>query len=264
MTAGISSRPAVGDLAAAWPRELTGLALLALDQVDSTQRLARTLVERQLAEDELPPACCVIALEQTLGRGRRGREWKSGRGLGVWATVVAGSETADLGSLPLRSAVALAEVLARSELAVRVKWPNDLLIEGRKLGGLLIETLLRDGSRAWAMVGFGINLEHRDEELPTPTAVSLRSLGAAEEVCRLESIAPRLAGAVWKEIVSPRADWLESYQAWSVHRPGDRIDCDLEGERVHGELIGFDGSGALRLRTPQGERSVVAGDVYAW
>jgi len=256
--------PTVGSLAAAWPRELSGLALLAIDEVDSTQRLARTLVERQLAEDEIPPACCIVALEQTRGRGRRGRSWESAAGKGVWATLVVVVEPAALGALPLRSAVALAEALAGLAPEVRLKWPNDLMVVGRKLGGILIETILRDGVGAWAMIGFGVNLEHGDDDLPTAEAASLRSIGVAPASRRLERLAPQLAGALWREIELPSTDWLERYRARSVHRPGDRIECDLESERVTGELIGFEENGALRLRTPAGERSVVTGDLFRW
>ena len=257
------SAPTVESIAAAWPRELTGLALIAVNEVDSTQRLARSLLERHLAEDETLPSCCVLALAQTRGRGRRGRPWASVPGVGVWATVVASVDSAELGSLPLRSAAALAAALADA-VPVRVKWPNDLVVDGRKLGGLLIETILREPPRGWAMVGFGVNAEHGEDELPTPQATSLRALGVAPERRRLERLAPELAGAIWRELQGESVDWLDDYRARSAHRPGDRIECDLEGERIAGELVDFDDHGALRLRTAAGERAVGAGDVFAW
>jgi BirA family transcriptional regulator, biotin operon repressor / biotin---[acetyl-CoA-carboxylase] ligase len=254
----------VASIAAAWPRELTGLALVAVDETDSTQRLARTLLERHLSDDEALPPCCVLALAQTRGRGRRGRSWASGPGLGVWATVVGAVNPSLLGTLPLRSAAALAAALAGVVPSVRVKWPNDLVVEGRKLGGLLIEAVVREPERAWAMVGFGVNARHDEDALPTLQATSLRRLGVADRALRLESLAPMLAGAVWSELRVERDNWLDDYRARSAHRPGDRIECDLEGERVVGELVDFDIRGALRLRTADGERAVAAGDVYSW
>jgi BirA family biotin operon repressor/biotin-[acetyl-CoA-carboxylase] ligase len=257
-------RPTTEGIAAAWPRELVDLALLVVDRVDSSQRLARTLLERLLAEDETPPPCCILALEQTGGRGRRGRSWASAAGLGVWATVTAGVEPSELSSLPLRAAAALATELATKVPRVRVKWPNDLVVDGRKLGGVLVEAVSRQPSSAWAMIGFGVNAGHDEGELPTPQATSLRVLGVDGTERRLEHLAPRLAGAVWSETRGERAGWLDAYRARSAHRPGDHIECDLEGERVAGDLVGFDAHGALRLRTASGERAVAAGDVFAW
>lgn len=259
-----AARGSLQSLAAAWPGELTDLALVAVSEVDSTQRLARTLLDRHLEEDEAPPTCCVLALTQTQGRGRRGRAWVSAPGQGVWATVMHGVESATLPSLPLRAATALAATLSALGPEVGVKWPNDLVVGGRKLGGLLIDTVRRDAEKAWSLVGFGINVGHGESELPTAQATSLRRLGVEPERCELAAVAPACVLAVWGEMLRMRSDWLEAYRRASVHRPGDRIECELEGETLHGELVGFDDEGALRLRTDTGERRVTSGDVYAW
>jgi BirA family transcriptional regulator, biotin operon repressor / biotin---[acetyl-CoA-carboxylase] ligase len=256
--------PLLAELSAAWPRELLGVALVACDEIDSTQRLARTLLDRHLADDEELPRCCVLALAQSAGRGRRGREWQSAPGLGVWATVVVPVAPASLASVPLRTATALAETLAHEVPGVRLKWPNDLVVEGRKLGGLLVETVARDGERAWALIGFGVNLGHAVGDLPTPLATSLRLLGVAENELSPATWAPRLVAALMLEHEQERGDWLERYRARSAHRPGDRIECDLEGERIAGEFVALDAHGALRLRCADGERTITSGDVYAW
>jgi len=251
------------DVAAAWPRELLPVALVAHEEIDSTQRLARELLDRHLAEDETPPTCCVLALAQSSGRGRRGRSWESARGLGVWATLVLAMRPESLGAAPLRAAVALAETLAAAVPAVRLKWPNDLVVGERKLGGILVESVQRDG-RAWALVGFGVDLGHGAEELPTERATSLRLLGVAAGDRALADWAPRLVAAIWRELAGEPGDWLARYRARSAHAPGDRLRCDLDGAEVDGRFVEVDASGALRLRCDDGERTITSGDVYAW
>lgn len=252
------------DLAAAWPRELLPVALVAVDEVDSTQRLARELLDRHLAEDETPPVCCVVALAQTRGRGRRGRAWESASGLGVWATLLIAVPPDALGAVPLRTAAALGEALAGAVPELRLKWPNDLVVDGRKLGGILVESVQRDG-RAWALVGFGVNLAHGEAELPLPQATSLRLLGAPARECVLDHWAPRLVAAAWHELAAPGDDWLARYRALSAHRAGDRLRCDVDGRSVAGELVAIDPDGSLRLRGDDGdERKITSGDVFAW
>jgi biotin-[acetyl-CoA-carboxylase] ligase BirA-like protein len=256
-------KPTLSDLAAAWPRELLDVALVACESVDSTQRLARTLLDRHLAEDETPPACCVLALAQTRGRGRRGRGWASAAGQGVWATLLAPIAPEALGAAPLRTAVALGEALAPAAPQLRLKWPNDLVVGARKLGGILVEAVQRDG-RAWALVGFGVDLGHGEDELPAPKATSLRLLGVPAAQRRLVDWAPRLVEAVHRELAAGRGDWLERYRALSAHAAGDPLRCDLDGESVEGSFVAVDGDGALRLRCADGERLLTSGDVYAW
>jgi len=255
--------PTLSDLAAGWPRELLDVALVACESVDSTQRLARTLLDRHLAEDETPPACCVLALTQTRGRGRRGREWASAEGLGVWATLLLAAPVETLGAAPLRAAVALGEALAPAVPALRLKWPNDLVAGERKLGGILVECVQRDG-RAWLLVGFGVDLGHGEDELPGPQATSLRRLGVPAAERRLVDWAPRLVASVWRELSGAPGDWLARYRALSAHAPGDLLRCDLDGEALEGRFVGVEPDGALRLRCAEGERLLTSGDVYAW
>jgi BirA family biotin operon repressor/biotin-[acetyl-CoA-carboxylase] ligase len=254
---------APADLAAAWPGELAGLALLAFDRLDSTQSFARRLLDRFLAEDETPPPCLVVALEQTAGRGRRGRAWSSGAGDGVWASLLVGVDAAELGSVPMRAAVALCESLAPLVGGVRIKWPNDLLVDGRKLGGLLVEAVARGGGRGWAIVGYGVNVHQDADRLPTAQATSVR-LAASGRAIDLPALSARLAAGLWRALAGGNPEWLASYRARSAHADGDRLTCELESERLDGRFAGFDENGRLRLDTAAGERVISAGDVFPW
>lgn len=108
---------------------------------------------RALAESGAPRGTVVLALEQTHGRGRRGSAWASRPGAGVWMSIVLPGDDGGP-ELPLIVGVACAEVLEEETgLAVTVKWPNDLMIDGRKVGGVLVERF-----PAGVVVGIGVNV----------------------------------------------------------------------------------------------------------
>ena len=226
--------------------------------VDSTNRLARRVAEAY--PDSQPPPLSLIARAQTAGRGRRGRRWVSPPGQGIYASLllpVAGAEA--LASWPLRVPLALCEALDEHGVACGIKWPNDLLVDGRKLGGVLLEALA--GSRA-AIVGFGINGAQAERELPAPGSTSLRLAAAGPvELSRLvvelvRAVGERLAeGGLTKALV-------EAYRRRSVHHPGDPLRCRVGDEEVAGRFAGFDDRGRLRLATAGGERVLGAAEVH--
>ena len=129
--------------------------VVAFDEIGSTLDVAHELGEAGAASGTL-----VIADAQTAGRGRMRRSWRSERGAGLWLTFVerpAGDES--LGVLALRLALALAPALDRfAERPIRLKWPNDLYVDGKKLAGLLVEARWRAARLDWLAVGIGINV----------------------------------------------------------------------------------------------------------
>jgi BirA family biotin operon repressor/biotin-[acetyl-CoA-carboxylase] ligase len=259
--------PRPADFATAWPRALVEeICLVAVDRVDSTQRRARRLLDRHLAEDERPRPFAVVAIEQSAGRGRQGRGWASGPGRGVWASLVAPLDRSDLQSLPMREAVALAERLrSTTGIDCRLKWPNDLVVHGRKLGGLLIDVTQSAGGEAWAVVGFGVNLLPPRSEPAAAVATSLAGeAGTGVLMPPLTACAVELVSAAASALKQPEARWLERYRALSVHAPGDRLVCHLADGELEGSFVGFDDHGFLRLRVEGRERVVRSGEVFAW
>jgi len=264
LTSSASRALAPAELAAAWPREMLTHALCVYDEIDSTQRLARTLLDRQLEDDDQPLPMLVASLAQSAGRGRRGRAWSSANGLGVWATLLVEVPPAELPAVPLRAGAALARSLARWLEGVRLKWPNDLIFAGRKLGGLLVDSVRRGDDGTWALVGFGVNVDHRSAELPHHSATSLRLALAPAPPPPLPEVLATLALDLSRELARPDSQWLARYRRLSLHAAGDRIECDLDGERVAGEFIAVDEQGSLRLRVGDGERTISSGDVFSW
>ena len=164
--------------------------LILLRRVDSTQRLCRKFVQEYLKEDEPVPAATLVAYQQSAGRGREGRVWKSPPGQGVYMTLVRPLEDpAAVAWLPLLVGVTLVETVnGWVGGRCRLKWPNDLLVGGQKIGGILIDAISRPGGGAIAFIGFGVNRGRRGGAPPLPGATSL----AAE--ARSPPTLARLAG----------------------------------------------------------------------
>lgn len=240
--------------------------LAVLAEVGSTNALARAIVASYQNEEETLRPLLVLAFEQTGGRGRQGRSWSSPPGKGTYATrVVEADDPVLLQTLPLLVGVGLCRALsAHLPVPCRLKWPNDLLVEveGRrkKIGGVLIEALVRPGERTQGLIGFGVNLFHEAEDLPE-TGTSLRLLGA-------DGVS--LAGLTWDLVEGVEAELthlgdpvyaVESYRPLSVHQPGERIVCRFGDTVIEGTFAGFDETGRLLLDGEGGRIPVTAGEV---
>ena len=234
-----------------------------LRSVDSTNALARR-VRAELAEDDLPlPWSALLAFEQTAGRGRRGRTWVSPAGLGIYATVFGRLRQRErLAVLPLAVAAALAEALAPFAPTVRLKWPNDLMLEGRKVGGVLVESMPGASGDMDALIGFGINHGHPEAALPAVTATSLAAEGFTPA---LPDLACALLAAVGAELTSsePVERTVERWLARTQHRSGDVLRCRVPEGEVTGGYLGLTEGGLLRLNVGGHERHLASGEVEA-
>jgi BirA family biotin operon repressor/biotin-[acetyl-CoA-carboxylase] ligase len=235
-----------------WPQ---GTGLLRLDEVDSTNLEAR----RRADAGEAGPLW-ITAARQTAGRGRRGRVWEGGPG-NLAATLLLRPEAppAEAAQLSFAAALAVADTASHfaPQAAVGVKWPNDVLANGRKLSGILLEA----GS-GWLAIGIGINLAGHPAQTEFP-ATSLAALGVTPPSpdTALAVLAARFAHwlAVWRAEGFPplRAAWLA--RAAGLGAP---IRARLPQEERHGAFEGIDASGALLLREPAGVRAITAGEVF--
>ncbi|MEX2583036.1 MAG: biotin--[acetyl-CoA-carboxylase] ligase [Gemmatimonadota bacterium] len=139
-------------------------------------------VVRRLGEAGRPDGTIVLAEEQRAGRGRVGRSWSSTAGLGLWLSHLHRPSTGeDVGPLPLRVALAVAAALdpwCESD-RVGIKWPNDLLIRGRKIGGILCEGTWDRGELRYVVIGIGLNLLHSTDDFPPEIRAEATSLRLA-------------------------------------------------------------------------------------
>jgi BirA family transcriptional regulator, biotin operon repressor / biotin---[acetyl-CoA-carboxylase] ligase len=232
--------------------------LVIVRDVASTNLLAREIVKEYDQEEQELHSLLIVALEQNGGRGRQGRSWISLPGKGVYATrVLWAHDVGLLQTLPLLVGIGLCRALG-SHLPVpcRLKWPNDLVVETgggrRKIGGILIEAVVRPDDGALAIVGFGVNHGHETGELPE-TGTSLRLLhGEPEPLGRLLW---DLVAGVEAELVhlGDTAYAAANYRELSVHRPGETLSCQIGERTVAGTFRGFDDLGRLTLETNDGE-----------
>ncbi|PVB62640.1 biotin--[acetyl-CoA-carboxylase] ligase [Labrenzia sp. 011] len=214
-----------------------------------------------------PGKLWIRALEQSEGRGRRGRDWASPVGnLFASLLLIDPEPVARIGELPLAAAVALAEAVDKAAgtlQLVSLKWPNDLLVEGAKLSGILLEAeTLADGRRA-VVIGFGVNCVSHPP-LTLYQATDLRSLGFQVSAERLfECLAACLAQqlACWRKpdgFESIRTAWLKR----ATHL-GREITVRTAQEEITGIFADMDARGYLVLKQEDGgQRTVYAGDVF--
>jgi BirA family biotin operon repressor/biotin-[acetyl-CoA-carboxylase] ligase len=236
--------------------------LICFEEVDSSNDVAREIIELYFNEDQgLAPS--VLAAESQPGaRGRTGR-WHAPPGRGLYFTFILNAQGVPLSLVPIAVAHWIREALSESAGIVPVlKWPNDLYVQRRKLAGILPEARTQ-GDRTLLAVGVGLNVAGSAESLGLPHATTLE-----EELGRPVPRAPlmqALIDRIDRELVAP--DWARATAEWergSLHRPGDRMTVRRDGEELTGEYIGLDPSGFLRLKTPAGEAVLPAGEVAEW
>ncbi len=235
--------------------------LIELAETDSTNEEAKRWL-RHASSGNDDRITVIWSRSQTAGKGRRGRTWVSEPGNLYCSLVVKpGCPAAVAVQLGFVAANAVAATLA-SRLpeghAITCKWPNDVLVEGRKAAGLLLEA---DGGRD-LVVGIGVNLAHHPENTDFP-ATSLAHEGAGEIPVGdfLETLCGAfLAGLLaWRNLgfAPVRRAWLDR-----AHGLGAPVAVRLERETLHGTFKNLDGDGALVLDQGGRERLITAGDVF--
>ncbi len=191
-----------------------GRPLLERDELDSTSALLK-----RLANEGAPEGTTVVARSQLRGRGQQSRRWFSPPDLGLYLSVLLRPPWAagDSGSLALLAGLALATACGDVGVkAVRLKWPNDVLAGGRKIGGILVEPTLRGARLEFAVLGFGVNVLHAAEDFPP-------ELRATATSCRLANVTTDCA-AVRAAVLRELNRWYDAaktssldqlYSAWA-------------------------------------------------
>lgn len=246
-------------LSSNWP---DGTARIILAEVDSTNAEA---VRRAGSMDG--PAW-ILGLRQTAGRARRGRAWVDPAG-NFAATLLVRPEgppaLAALHSFVASLALydALLALTGRAD-ALALKWPNDVLLNGGKVAGILLESIGAGGRTAHLAVGIGVNLLHSPDapDATTPPVSVQDETGLyVTPQAFLDLLAPRYAD--WAETLA-RDGFAPIRAAWMARaaRLGETLTARTISETVTGRFDGIDPNGALVLHTPQGQRLITAADVF--
>jgi len=235
---------------------------LAVEVVDETGSTNADLLARAAT---LAAPVLLVARNQTAGRGRAGRSWLSSSEGSLTFSLAWRFEGGlpRLTGLPLAVGVALAETLERLGVQVGLKWPNDVLRDGDKLAGILIETQAAPAGGAWAMIGIGLNLVMPDELEARigRNVASLPWLARMDRDALLAALLDGLAGAL-REFES--AGFGAFAARWNLRHAwqGETVTVLDRGAVLHeGSAAGVDDAGRLLLDTQEGRITVLAGDV---
>jgi len=241
-----------------WPA-----AIECFESVASTNDVAK-----DLARTGAPQWTTVLAGEQTAGRGRHGHAWHSSRG-GLFVSVLLRPSfpVSQVALLPFAAGVAVAEGVSDLGVAVRLKWPNDVLADGRKLAGILVETSGLGEAQPSAVVGVGLNLRLSANEIPAELqerAVSIEALTDGDPGVEAAAAAVLSRLTVWYHALERRGApaVLAAWRGWSIDWWGRRVSALCAGSVVQGVLQGIDDRGALLLRRDDGtELALLSGEV---
>jgi BirA family biotin operon repressor/biotin-[acetyl-CoA-carboxylase] ligase len=228
--------------------------LATYDQIGSTSDLCRSL-----AEAGEPEGFAVLAALQTKGRGSRGRSWSSQRGnlaLSVLLRPIGPAREAGLWAL--LAGVALAEALEGVE-GVQLKWPNDVLLNGAKLGGVLIDCAIdARGGLSWLIIGMGLNLAHAPQGLD-------RAVACLDGSIRPEIFAERVLARIahWRR-VRILDGFGEMRAAWLKHAlpKGTVMQIRIRRGVVSGTFEGIGEDGRLLLHTGERVQGFATGEIW--
>ncbi|MCC7259748.1 MAG: biotin--[acetyl-CoA-carboxylase] ligase [Alphaproteobacteria bacterium] len=247
--------------------------LTVLGEVGSTSDEAK-----RLAATGAPHGAVVWAKRQTGGRGRYGRQWDSPEGnlhVSLLLRPEANAATATQLSFVAATAVhktlsaILSDALVQGEVSskdvnITLKWPNDILLNGKKIGGILLESATHaDGKLDWLVLGIGVNIAHFPDDCPFPAtsldAVGVKGISAKIVLSRLLHHFAVDYG-IWEHdgFAPARAQWLH-HAAYL----GKEISSNLENEEISGVFEGLDADGALLLARKDGTtRRITSGEVF--
>lgn len=210
------------------------------------------------SNSELPPFLTVVADFQNSGRGRLGREWVAPAGTSLLASILVPTKTDHFSLLPLVVGVAVSDLI-RSLLPskeIQLKWPNDVLVESKKISGILCEQL----SPAWSIVGVGINLSQTADQLPPVPSTSIALEGGPLVAANL--LALGLATSL-QDLVDADPEELHALVEHRCSTLGQRVLVSLPaGTTLEGRALSLESDGALRIEDLTGAEQIIrAGDI---
>jgi BirA family biotin operon repressor/biotin-[acetyl-CoA-carboxylase] ligase len=239
-----------------------GQRLHCSEELPSTNDRARELAEAGAEHGEV-----VIAESQTAGRGRRGRSWSSPPGQNLYLSVILRPSLPPQRApeLTLVASVAACDACRKAGVDAGIKWPNDLLVDGRKVAGILTELSAEADAVHWVILGIGVNLNSTLEDLPE----DLREVATSLAIEREQPVPRALFAAA---LLSELEQWLDLHaaegfgpirDAWRERSVTLGREVRVDGDRgeIAGVAVDIDDSGALLVRGRAGVTRVVAGDV---
>ncbi|HET6872786.1 MAG TPA: biotin--[acetyl-CoA-carboxylase] ligase [Sporolactobacillaceae bacterium] len=232
-----------------------GREMVIEETVTSTQKLAH-----HLAEDKAMDGTVVLADEQTGGRGRLGRVWHSPKGTGIWMSLILRPDLPiqKTPQITLLSAVSVARAIQKViDVAVQIKWPNDILYHGKKLCGILTELQAEEGKVKSVIVGIGVNVNVTEKEIPA----DLQEIATSLAMILGRSVSRnQLIGAILNEFEALYTLYLEEgfhmikilWESYAASFGRTVSARTLKGEVIRGKAQGITDDGVLLLLDDEG------------
>lgn len=220
---------------------------------------------KKLAREGAPRGTLVVAERQQGGRGRMGRAWDSPMG-GLWLSVVLRPELlpVDAPKLTIMSAVAVAEAILRSTgISTNIKWPNDILVDGKKVCGILTEMSAEMDAINYVILGIGININNDFPDELKDISISLKQV-KGEKVSRIEVLRALLEKLEHYYILAEKEGFEEIFVRWRALciNLGRKVKIIGRNYNFEGIALDIDSSGALLVKALDGQiEKVVSGDV---
>jgi BirA family biotin operon repressor/biotin-[acetyl-CoA-carboxylase] ligase len=243
--------------------KILGKKVYSYRKVGSTNLLGLRLAETGAEEGTL-----VVADEQTKGKGRMGRSWYSPPRLGLWMSLILRPDIPPFKAPGLSICAGLALAQAMKQLMgieAKIKWPNDCLIDGKKVGGILLELSAELDRINFVIVGIGVNVNHSAKDFPknlAPNATSIK-IELGKEISRLSLLISFLEKFeniyldFKKNGLSPHREMIKSFSSLL----GKKVTVKFGKEKIEGTAENIDDNGSLVIKTKKGEKVVRAGEV---
>ncbi|KPK99827.1 MAG: hypothetical protein AMJ91_06200 [candidate division Zixibacteria bacterium SM23_73_3] len=243
--------------------KILGKNVLSYRTLGSTNQLGFRLAESGVGEGTL-----VVADEQTKGRGRMGRGWYSPPKLGLWMSLILRPDIPPFKApgLSICAGLALAQVIkALTGMDAKIKWPNDCLLNGRKVGGILLELSAELDRTNFVIAGIGVNVNHLPSDFPTKLSTHATSIRMewGKEVSRIKLLTLFLKKfeAIYldfkKKGLTPQRQLIKRFSSLL----GKKVTVKLGKEKIEGVAQDIDDNGSLVVRTRKGERTLRGGEV---
>ncbi len=222
---------------------------------------------RELATQGAEEGLCVVARAQSAGRGRQGRQWSSPAGTGLYLSIILRPRTtpARAAFITLASAIAVAETLTLDfQTPADIKYPNDILVNGKKICGILVESAITDEKLEYAILGIGVNVAQR--QFPDELAEMATSLVIESELnLTPDDFLPPLLARLndWYPLALTAPEQIRRrWQALSSFADGARVRIISGNSVTEGITRGLSASGALLVQLDDGSiREIVSGDI---
>jgi BirA family biotin operon repressor/biotin-[acetyl-CoA-carboxylase] ligase len=238
-----------------------GNRVFTFEKIDSTNNCARALAN--VGKEE---GIVVIAEEQTAGKGRLGRSWEANRGENLTFSILLRPKVSPeaINLLPLSVGVAIAEAIERlTRLKVECKWPNDLLLNGKKVAGILMESSMKENTVDFVVVGVGLNVNQTQFSPNLQARATSLKLESKQEIDRARLFKEILASLEANYYAGLKTEFKSVMSSWLRRTPmlNKPIVISQQGTIISGFVRGLSPDGGLVLQTNGTEKTLYAGDV---